>query len=90
MCQVHSTKYTVLYLPFVGNTVNNTRKSTGAQLRRLMAMKFFGKAWRHIHENYKKMIRNAWRKTGCLLTTDDALVKPEGIADYAVQALPAD
>ena len=62
------------------NTVN-------AQLRRYMVMKFLGKAWSHIHENYKKMIRNAWEKTGCLLTangTDDDLVKPEGIADYAV------
>ena len=55
-----------------------------AQLRRLMAVKFLGKAWSHIHENYKKMIRNAWEKTGCLLTadgTDDDLVKPGGIAD---------
>ena len=68
------------------NTVN-------AQLSRFMAMKFLGKAWSHIHENYKKMIRNAWEKTGCLLTangTDDDLVKPEGSADYAVLVLPAD
>ena len=56
-------------------------------------MKFLGKAKSHIHENYKKMIRNAWEKTGYLLTadgTDDDLVKPEGMADYAVPALPAD
>ena len=56
-------------------------------------MKFLGKAWSHIHENYKKMIRNAWGKTGCLLTADgkdDDLVKLEGIADCAVLALPAD
>ena len=64
-----------------------------AQLHRLMAVKFLGKPWSHIHENYKKMFGNAWGKTGCLLTTDgtgDDLVKPEGIADCAVPALPAD
>ena len=76
-----------MYLQFVGNTVNN------AQLRRLMAVKFLGKAWSHIHENYKKMIRCALDKTRCLLTadgTDVDLVKLEGTADYAVLALPAD
>ena len=70
-----------------------TTNTVNAQLRRLMAMQFLGKAWSHIHENYQKMIRNAWEKTGCLLTadgTDDDLVKPEGIGRYAVPALPAD
>ena len=43
------------------------------------------------NENYQKM-RKAWEKTGCLRTADgpdDDLVKPEGIADHAVPALPA-
>ena len=75
MYTVPSTQYPVLHLQFVGNTVNNA------------------KAWSHIHEHYRKMIRNAWEKTRCMLTadgTDDDLVKPEGIADYAVPAQPAE
>ena len=69
-----------------------TANKVNAQLRRLMLMQFLGKAWDTMQEDaaYERLHSHAWIRTGCLLTadgTDDAEVRPQGLADYKVPAV---
>ncbi len=51
-----------------------------------LSLGFIGAAWDEIRtEDYMKLRRAAWQRTGCLLTadgTEDAVVTPQGLSDY--------
>ena len=58
-----------------------------AQDKHRLALRWAGAAWKALHtDQYKKMREHCWVSTGCLLTADgsqDAAVKPEGMSEWA-------